>query len=145
MSLIHLQNRRKQTKKILKNSNIFFKKILLLFYFLFSVFAFMLLKPSRYWERISQTTQKGGHASTSLPFSANLTKQKPVHNTSQKIYQYGDAMETMWRQYRHFCSVKVSHITYVIFLNQAVNQQLAMVWHLPLCDFHRSKNRTHRT
>ena len=73
-------------KKILKNSNIFKKNYnyYFIFYFLFSVFAFMLLKPSRYWKRISQTTQKGGHALISLPVSANLTKQKPVDNNSNK-------------------------------------------------------------
>ena len=44
----------------------------------------MLLKPSRYWESISQTTDKGGHALISLHVSANLTKQKPVDNNSSK-------------------------------------------------------------
>ena len=71
-------------KKILKNSNIFLKNYYFIFYFLFSVFAFMLLKPSRYWKRISQTTQKGEHVLISLPVSANLTKQKPVDNNSNK-------------------------------------------------------------
>ena len=45
----------------------------------------MLLKPSRYiLGRISQTTQKGGHALISLPVSANLTKEKPVDNNSNE-------------------------------------------------------------
>ena len=43
-----------------------------------------LLKPSGYWESITQTTQKGGYALISLPVTVNLTKQKPVDDNSNK-------------------------------------------------------------